>query len=313
MNFNPDTVLFSSLSPEMAKQFCSCNWVPSRVTEAQLAGCVATGALANKDTIHWRVPGPEFPPEPQDGEVIVFADHLSRGFTPPGSKFFRDVLADFQIHPQDIGPNSISNICDWQVFCEVYLQEEPTVDLFRDFFYLNRRTEFTDGPNTELGGVSIQKRRDVDFPHAKLHSHPKDWNQTWFYCRNTAPANENPLPGYRPHRLTQAHPFPQRLTAQERAKYAPQLAKLRAFVANGLTGVDFVRCWVSWSILPLSRRPGLMCEYTGDLKDPQRHIDIQLTDDEVTEAVKKMLNEPIDVCSKTGLSPFYAANKPPKV
>ena len=123
MNFNPDTVLFSSLSPEMAKQFCSCNWVPSRVTEAQLAGCVATGALANKDTIHWRVPGPEFPPEPQDGEVIVFADHLSRGFTPPGSKFFRDVLAAFQIHPQDIGPNSISNICDWQVFCEAYLQE----------------------------------------------------------------------------------------------------------------------------------------------------------------------------------------------
>ena len=56
-----------------------------------------------------------------------------------------------------------------------------------------------------------------------------------------------------------------------------------------------------------------MCEYTGDLKDPQRHIDIQLTDDEVTKAVKKMLNEPIDVCSKTGLSPFYAANKPPKV
>nr|XP_040246208.1 neurofilament heavy polypeptide-like [Aegilops tauschii subsp. strangulata] len=49
-----------------------------------------------------------------------------------------------------------------------------------------------------------------------------------------------------------------------------------------------------------------------DLKDPQRHIYIQLTDDEVTEAVKKMLNEPIDACSKTGLSPFYAANKPPK-
>ena len=99
MNFNPDTMLFSSLSPEMAKQLCSCNWVPSQVTEAQLAGCVAMGALANKDTIHWRVPGPEFPPKPQDGEVIVFVDHLSRGFTPPGSKKFRDVLADFQIHP----------------------------------------------------------------------------------------------------------------------------------------------------------------------------------------------------------------------
>ena len=111
MNFKPDIVLFSSLSPKMAKQFFSCNWVPSRVTETQLAGYVSTGALASKNTIHWRVPGLESPPEPQDREVIVFVDHLSRGFTPPGSKFFRDVLASFQIRPQDIKPNSMSNIC----------------------------------------------------------------------------------------------------------------------------------------------------------------------------------------------------------
>ena len=107
--------------------------------------------------------------------------HLDRGFSPPGSKFFRDVLVSFQLHPQDIGPKYVSNICNFQVFCEVYLQEEPSVELFRDFFHLNCRTEFSDGPNTDLGRVSIQKRKEVDFPHAKHHSHPKDWNQTWFY------------------------------------------------------------------------------------------------------------------------------------
>ena len=126
----------------MAKQVYECNWAPPRVTEDQLNNCVATGALAKKDGIHWRVPGPENPPTPKDGEVVVFADHLSRGFSPPGSKFFRDVLANFQLRPQDIGPNSVTNICHFQVFCEVYLQEEPTVELFRDFFHLNRRTEF---------------------------------------------------------------------------------------------------------------------------------------------------------------------------
>ena len=128
--------------------------------------------------------------------MVVFADHLDRGFTPPGSKFFCDVLASFQLHPQDIGPNSVSNICKFQLFCEAYLQEEPTVELFKDYFYLNRHTEFTNGPNIELGGVSIQKRKDVSFPHAKHHSHPKDWNQTSFYCRDTSPPDENPLPGY---------------------------------------------------------------------------------------------------------------------
>ena len=148
-------VIFSSSSLAMAKQFYACNWVPSRVTEVQLEGCVKIGTLPKRSEIKWRVPSPENPPTPRDGEVVVFADHMGCGFKPPGSKFFRDVLASFQIHPQDIGPNSISNICNFQVFCEAYLQEEPTVELFRDFFHLNRRTEFVDGPNTELGGVSI--------------------------------------------------------------------------------------------------------------------------------------------------------------
>jgi len=75
-------------------------------------------------------------------------------------------------------------------------------------------------------------------------------------------------------------------------------------MANGLTGVDFARCWISWSVLPLSQCPSLMCQYTGDVKDAQRHIDIQLTDDEVTEAVKKILTEPENVCAQTGLIPF---------
>ena len=98
------------------------------------------------------------------------------------------------------------------------------------------------GPCQELGGVSIQKRKEVSFPHAKLHSHPKHWNQTWFYCQDTSPDGENPLPGYREHRLSKKHPLPQRLNAKERAKYAPAFSKLTAFMANGLTGVDFFWC-----------------------------------------------------------------------
>ena len=56
-----------------------------------------------------------------------------------------------------------------------------------------------------------------------------------------------------------------------------------------------------------------MYEYTGNVKDPQRSNEIEKTDEEVTEAVKKMLDEPIAQCSKTGLAPFYASNKPPAI
>ena len=121
------------------------------------------------------------------------------------------------------------------------------------------------------------------------------------------------MPGYRAHRLSNGHPLPQRLTAKEQQAYAPQLAKLRALLANGLTGVDLVRCWVSWHTLPLSRRSGLMHEYTGDAKDPQRFNEIEMMDDEVTECVKKMLDEPIAACSQNGLPPFCASNQPPAV
>ena len=89
----------------MAKQVYECNWVPSRVTETQLENLVKIGTLGEKDVIHWRVPGPESVPEPKDGEVVVFADHLARGFSPPGSKFFKAKSQDapllyFPVHNQ---------------------------------------------------------------------------------------------------------------------------------------------------------------------------------------------------------------------
>ena len=98
-----------------------------------------TGYLPKKSVLHYRAHKPEEEkPQPKDDELIVFTDHMNRGFSPPDSKFFRDILHFFNLHPQDIGPNSVSNICNFQVFCEVYLQEEPSVELFREYFYLNR-------------------------------------------------------------------------------------------------------------------------------------------------------------------------------
>ena len=56
-----------------------------------------------------------------------------------------------------------------------------------------------------------------------------------------------------------------------------------------------------------------MCEYSGEVEDSQRLINIQLTNEEVTEAVKKILNESEAICRQTELDPFYTKNKPPAV
>ena len=96
------------MPPIMTKIVTSCDWVPSIVTEAMLKDYVKIGFLPAKGIIHWRSPNPgEIKPQPQDDEVIVFTDHMNRGFSPPGSKFFHDVLHFLQLHPQDIGPYSV--------------------------------------------------------------------------------------------------------------------------------------------------------------------------------------------------------------
>ena len=133
----------------------------------------------------------------------------------------------------------MSNIHNFQVFYEVYLQEEPNVELFKEYFYLNRQNEFTNGPSLELGGVSIQRRRDVVFPYARLLSHPKNWNQTWFYCKDTSSADENPLSCYRVQRLGPKHHLLEKLTIAEHAKLAPTIAKVKDLVGNVLIALTW--------------------------------------------------------------------------
>ena len=74
------------------------------------------------------------------GAVSVRGDYiyatLRPGIQPARIKKFPGCPRKLQLHPQDIGPNSVSNICNFQVFYEVYLQEEPSVELFRDFFFI---------------------------------------------------------------------------------------------------------------------------------------------------------------------------------
>lgn len=69
------------------------------------------GLLASKEEIGWQAALGEKQTQPAGGEVVVFVDHLQRGFSPPGSKFFRDALHFYHLHPQDLAPNSISNMC----------------------------------------------------------------------------------------------------------------------------------------------------------------------------------------------------------
>ncbi|KAI4963873.1 hypothetical protein ZWY2020_010341 [Hordeum vulgare] len=217
-----------------------CDWLPSEISDVALQRFVSLGTLSPKELIGWRATSGEVRPQPAEGEVVVFADHLERGFSLRGSKFFRDALNLYKLHPQDLGPNSISKLCQFQVFCQAYLGIEPTIPLFREFFYLNCKKEWADGPNLELGGVTIQRRHEIGFPAATLPNHPKGWGKPWFYCKNIAPAQESPLSGLKEERLPMDFQLPGALTPEEQAAHTFVLEKLRGLNANGLIGVDLI-------------------------------------------------------------------------
>ena len=121
------------------------------------------------------------------------------------------------------------------------------------------------------------------------------------------------MPGYRIERLDPKRLLPEKLTAAEHAKLAPTIAEVKALLANGLTVIELVRFWVSWRIIPLSHWPGLMCTYTGGVKDPLRHTSMQLTDEAVNEMTESLLNEDPTDCVKEGLALFCNLNPPPDV
>ena len=152
-------------------------------------------------------------------------------------------------------------------------------------------------------------RKEATFPAATLPSHPKDWNQTWFYYQDTSPEGENSLLGYRASRLSNRHPLPYRISTAEWKKYMWIFSQIRALMANGLTGIDLVRCWVAWRVFPLSRRSGLMCEYTSELKDPQHHCHIELINEDINNMTKSLLNESLEDCSKVRLNPLLCSQQ----
>ena len=185
--------------------------------------------------------------------------------------------------------------------------------MFREYFYLNRQNECTNGSSLELGGISIQRRQGAVFPLIVLPSHPKDWNQTWFYCQDISPANEKPLPGYRPSRLDSKFTLPDKLTVAERRKLLPSIRRINGLLGNGLTGVDLTRCWISWRVIPLSRRSQLMYEYDGSPDNPLRHSPVELTEEDIVSMSTLLVNGKYEDCSIVGLSPFCKINPVPEV
>ena len=77
------------------------------MTEEHLTDLATKGLLPPKGSNIWRAPGSEVEPHPKPNELVMFVEHVDRGFTPLGSTFFRDLMRRLGLRLHDIGPNSM--------------------------------------------------------------------------------------------------------------------------------------------------------------------------------------------------------------
>ena len=120
------------------KKGISANWGGSSVDEEQLERLIDAGYIS--PLVQARAPGDEIEPAPAAGEIVVFVDHLYRGFSPPGNLFFRQVLDYYKLRIHDLAPNSILTLSNFVTLCEDYLQVQPDINFLAGLLLLQPTT-----------------------------------------------------------------------------------------------------------------------------------------------------------------------------
>ena len=214
----------------------SCNWEGSWIDELFLESLAARGLLPPRDQCEWRAAGEEIIPDPQLGEVVIFAEHVERGFKPPGSLFFRSLMQRLGLRLHDIGPNSMLQVSNFHVLCEDYLGAPPSIDFWLALFGCNSQREVTDAPFLQCGAISFQRRKGSIFPKLALAKKVKDWQRTFFYCKDTSPESEIHLPPWSPLPFEATSALSSKPDPSSLASIEILLDKVRALTLHGLTG-----------------------------------------------------------------------------
>ena len=224
-------------------------------------------------------------PSPAKDETVIFTEHLFRGFTPPGNLFFRQLLELYNLRIHDLAPNSVLTLSNFVVLCEDYLQIKPDLDLWLELFYCNPQPETSDGPLLQCGAVALQRRQGSPFPKPLFPSHVKDWQKSYFYCKDTSPENEPRLPNFSPDHLGVTPVMKAKCSEEARPKVEALMGRLRALVAHGLVGMDLVLCCTPWRIQPLSPRTRLIVEYSRCVTDNLRMTEKQASKTDINRLV----------------------------
>ncbi|KAE8784237.1 hypothetical protein D1007_42155 [Hordeum vulgare] len=244
----------------------------SEICEGHIEALLHHRLLPSPSQVLVRIPGAEIAPTPAVGEVVVFNEHFYRGFGLPASAFFSEWLHFFSLQPHHMAPNAILQLSAFVVLCERFLGIEPRVNLWRSLFFFKQQSiameksevEKLAGPRPMMpcGIALVHHRSKSVFPQLPLQESIKQWQRGFFYVKNADPAQDAlNMPPFNVELRTKLNCAAK--TPKPIAEVAQICAYLEILEKGGLLGRDQLTTMVARRILPLQRRPHLVCQMSG--------------------------------------------------
>ncbi|KAE8819482.1 hypothetical protein D1007_02713 [Hordeum vulgare] len=296
-------------------------WLGSNVDEGHIEAHCHHRLLPPASQVLVRLPSAETAPAPAAGGVVVFVEHFYRGFGLPTSSFFVEWLHFFGLQPHHLAPNTILQLAAFVVQCEGFVGIEPRVDLWRSLFFFKQQSitmeksevEKLKGPCPMMscGATLVHHRSKPGFPQMPLQESIKHWQKGFFYVKSVDPAQD----------VLNMPPFdiapPMRRNWDAKTpKPHPEVALICAHLdileKSGLLGRDLLTTMVVRRILPLQRRPHLVCQM-GGRHDPCWLSTKRFTPGAIARRVNLISISRMDESGEWtwGMSPFNRAHPPP--
>ena len=136
----------SSSRSRLPKGWVQGDWIQSTITEKDLLDMANEGLIPHGAA---RLPGKEWQPQPEEGECVLLATHVDRGFSLPPSIFFRGFLNFFGAQLHHFSPNTIIYLPAFVSMCENLLGCQPHWGLFKHIFTCRSQTVKKVSPGDE--------------------------------------------------------------------------------------------------------------------------------------------------------------------
>ncbi|KAE8776080.1 hypothetical protein D1007_51337 [Hordeum vulgare] len=298
-------------------------WLGSEICEGHIEALRHHQRLPPASQVLVRIPDAKTAPTPAEGEIVVFDEHLYMGFGLPASPLFFEWLHFFGLQPHHLAPNAILQLSAFLVLCEGFLGIEPRLNLWRSLFFFKQQSIAMDKaalekhigprPMTPCGAALEHHRSESGFPQLPLQESIKQWQRGLFYVKNADPArdalNMPPFNISPSAKLNSGAKFPKPIT-----EVAQIGAHLDILEKSGLLGRDLLTTMVTRKIMPLQRRPHLVCQMSGR-HDPCRTSTKRFTPSAVALGVNHICTARMDDSGNWswGMIPYCRARPPPVV